>query len=150
MKNFDSLVTTLRSSGMRLTPQRRAICRYLSQTEAHPTAAMVYNALKPEMPSLSLMTVYNTLNTLVELGAIHAIGQAGDDTMHYDAETEPHVNVICTACRKIVDVPSERIAALKREIEEKSGYRLRNTQIAFEGLCPECQQKLTNNNNHKE
>jgi Fur family transcriptional regulator, peroxide stress response regulator len=134
---------------MRLTPQRRAICCYLSQTEAHPTAAMVYEALKPEMPSLSLMTVYNTLNALVEMGAIQAIGQAGDEAVHYDTETEPHVNVICTACRKIVDIPSEKIAALKREIEEKSGYRLHHTKILFEGLCPECQKKLSNND-HEE
>jgi Fur family peroxide stress response transcriptional regulator len=141
MKNFDSLITALHDSGMRLTPQRRAICRYLSQSEAHPTAAMVYDALKPEMPSLSLMTVYNTLNTLEELGALHAIGKAGDEAVHYDTDTEPHVNLICTACRKIIDVPSKKIDALKREIEEKSGYRLHNTRIVFEGLCPECQKK---------
>ncbi len=141
MTDLDHFLSTLKQSGMRITPQRRAICRYLSQTEAHPTAAMVYNELKPEMPSLSLMTVYNTLNTLEELGAIHAIGQAGDEAVHYDTDTEPHVNVICTACRKIIDVPSKKIDALKREIETKSGYRLHNTRILFEGLCPDCQKK---------
>ncbi|MDY6866824.1 MAG: Fur family transcriptional regulator, partial [Chloroflexota bacterium] len=109
MTDLDHLLSTLKQSGMRITPQRRAICRYLSQTEAHPTAAMVYDALKPEMPSLSLMTVYNTLNTLEELGAIQAIGQSGDDTVHYDTDPEPHVNVVCVSCGEIVDISSEII-----------------------------------------
>ncbi len=139
MTELEKLISTLHDAGMRVTPQRRAICRYLSETEAHPTAAMIYEALKPEMPSLSLMTVYNTLNALVEVGALQAIGQAGDDTVHYDMDTEPHVNVVCTSCGKIVDIASEKMDALEREIAARSGFSLHQSKLLFEGLCPECQ-----------
>lgn len=141
MIDLEQLTSSLKTSGLRLTPQRWAVCRYLSETETHPTAATVYEALKPEMPSLSLMTVYNTLNALAELGAIRAIGQAGDDTVHYDTHTAPHVNLVCVACHKIVDVPSDKITPLTREIEGKSGFNLTGSRLVFEGLCPDCQQK---------
>ncbi len=68
MTDSQRLMDTLKTAGMRLTHQRRVICEYLARTDAHPTAATIYDALKPELPSLSLMTVYNTLNTLAELG----------------------------------------------------------------------------------
>jgi len=139
MTDLEHLISILRHSGRRITPQRRAICRILSETDTHPTAAKIYEVLKAEMPSLSLMTVYNTLNTLVELGAIHTIGQAGDDTVHYDTHTEPHVNVVCVACHNIFDIPSEKIELLKRDIEEKSGYCQLSSRIIIEGLCPNCQ-----------
>jgi len=139
--NSEHLVLTLRNAGLRLTPQRLAICEYLAGSEAHPTAAMIYEALKPEMPSLSLMTVYNTLNALADLGAIQALGQAGDDTVHYDPDTEPHVNLVCVSCHKIVDLPCKHLAALRREVDAESGYHLVGEQVLFYGLCPDCQRK---------
>lgn len=141
MNNSDNLLSTLRESGMRITPQRGAICAYLAACEAHPTAAMIYEALKPEMPSLSLMTVYNTLNALADLGAIHAIGQAGDDTVHYDTDTEPHVNLVCVNCHKIIDLPSYNLRALRREIDAKTDFQLISEQVVFYGLCEDCQKK---------
>jgi len=141
MNHSDKLISTLRRSGMRITPQRQAICAYLGASDDHPTAAMIYEALKPEMPSLSLMTVYNTLNALVDLGAIQALGPAGDDTVHYDADTEPHVNLICVSCQKIVDLYSEQLHVLRQEIDAGSGYRLLGERVLFYGLCPVCQKK---------
>lgn len=141
MNTVQNLIATLKQAGLRITPQRRAICAYLVENDTHPTAAMIYDALKAEMPSLSLMTVYNTLNTLADLGAIHVIGQAGDDTVHYDADTEPHINVICINCQKIIDVPSEHLVEIRQDIDRQSGYRLIGSRLSFYGLCPDCQAK---------
>lgn len=138
MTNAQRLIDTLKQAGMRITPQRRLICDYLSETDAHPTAARVYETLKAEMPSLSLMTVYNTLNTLAELGAIQVVGQAGDDTVHYDPDLEPHVNVICISCQKIIDVPSPQIAAMRQEVDSESGFKILGARMSFYGLCPDC------------
>jgi Fur family peroxide stress response transcriptional regulator len=87
------------------------------------------------------MTVYNTLNVLADLGAIHVIGQAGDDTVHYDADTDPHINLICINCQKIMDVPSEHLSEIRRDIDKQSGYRLIGSRLSFYGVCPECQAK---------
>ena len=133
------LVNALREAGLRLTPQRIAICRFLADTDSHPTAQDVYQALKPAFPSLSLATVYNTLETLVSLGAIHALGDAGDDTTHYDADITPHINAVCIRCHRVFDIPSEAVSALEKEAEEKSGFRILGARVVYYGLCPECQ-----------
>ena len=93
MSSIETLTTALRQAGMRITPQRIAICKLLVETDTHPTAAAIYNKIRTQYPSLSLTTVYNTLDTLADLGAVHVLGHAGDDTVHYDADTTPHVNL---------------------------------------------------------
>ncbi len=147
-KHENRLVQALRQAGLRLTPQRLAICRYLSQSKDHPTAQDIYQVLKPEYPSLSLATVYNTLETLVALGAIHALGDAGDDATHYDANIDPHINLVCIRCHTIVDLPTSTVAQLEHEAEEKSGFRILGTRVVYYGLCPECQQAESKGNGY--
>jgi Fur family peroxide stress response transcriptional regulator len=141
MTTLSALTTTLKQAGMRLTPQRMAICKLLTDSDEHPTAAMIYNELRPQFQSLSLATVYNTLDTLVSLGAVNVLGHAGDDHVHYDPELDPHVNLACVACHRIVDIPSEHVHHLDSEISQASGYKLLGARVLYYGLCPECQTK---------
>ncbi len=141
MSDLTTLTSALQHAGMRLTPQRTAICELLVTSEQHPTAAMIYDELRPRFGSLSLATVYNTLDTLVNLGVVNVLGHAGDDTVHYDADTEPHVNLACLSCNKIVDIPSEHVTHLDEEITAASGYKLLGARMLYYGLCPDCQKK---------
>lgn len=131
----------LQEAGLRLTPQRLAICRLLDGNDEHPTAQMIYERLRQEYPSLSLATVYNTLETLTELGVINSLGSAGDDAIHYDADTSPHVNLACTSCHRVIDLPSQHVRALNHEVEANSGYQIIGARVLYYGLCPECLKK---------
>ncbi len=133
------LTTSLKSSGMRMTPQRAAICKILAESDEHPTAAMIYDELRKQFDSLSLATVYNTLDALVKIGVVNTLGQAGDSSVHYDADTEPHVNLACISCNKIIDIPSSHVQQLDDEITSTSGYKLLGARVLYYGLCPECQ-----------
>jgi Fur family transcriptional regulator, peroxide stress response regulator len=144
MTSVDTLISTLKQAGMRMTPQRAAICKLLAESDAHPTASMIYERVRAEYPSLSLMTVYNTLNTLVDLGVVNALGHAGDDNVHYDADTEPHINLACISCHQITDIPSEYVGQLQGEISATSGYKLLGARVLYYGLCPACQSKSRN------
>jgi Fur family peroxide stress response transcriptional regulator len=141
MNTTSTLSTTLQQAGMRLTPQRLAICNLLIESEDHPTAAMIYNQLRPQFPSLSLATVYNTLDTLVNLGAVNVLGHAGDDHVHYDPDMEPHANLACVACHRIINIPSEHVRRLYSEVRQGSGYTLLGARVLYYGLCPDCQEK---------
>jgi Fur family transcriptional regulator, peroxide stress response regulator len=137
------LSTTLKQAGMRLTPQRLAICELLSETHTHPTAAAIYEQVRSQYPSLSLMTVYNTLNTLVDLGSVNALGNAGDDTIHYDGNTSPHINLACISCQKIEDVDSTKVAELDSEVSSTSGFKVIGASLLYYGVCPDCQKQTT-------
>lgn len=141
MSDITTLTSALKQAGMRVTPQRVAICELLATSHEHPTAAMIYDELKPRFDSLSLATVYNTLDTLVGLGVVNVLGHAGDDKVHYDADTEPHVNLACISCSRIIDIPSEHVTHLDSEITAASGYKLLGARVLYYGLCPDCQKK---------
>lgn len=141
MSDLKTLTTALQEAGMRVTPQRVAICELLAASHEHPTAAMIYAELKQRFASLSLATVYNTLDALVGLGVVNVLGHAGDDKVHYDADTEPHVNLACISCSRIIDIPSEHVTHLDTEISAASGYKLLGARVLYYGLCPACQKK---------
>ncbi|MDQ3249224.1 MAG: transcriptional repressor, partial [Chloroflexota bacterium] len=101
---LDSLLTTLKKAGHRITPQRRTICGYLATTDQHPTPSQVYTSVVAAHPEVSRATVYNTLNALQRLGAIVEIN-VGSDHTHYDTNPAPHVNLICLHCHTIIDAP---------------------------------------------
>ncbi len=145
MNTVEFITSTLKKAGMSLTPQRMAICKLLSGSNAHQTAASIYQQVRAQYPSLSLMTVYNTLNTLVDLGAINVLGDAGDGNVHYDGNISPHINLACISCHTIVDIPSARIEDLEAEISGASGFKVLGTRLLYYGLCPTCQKKEAQN-----
>ena len=139
MSEINLLLDTLRQAGHRITPQRRAICELLVNTDQHPTAQGIFDVLQGKFDSLSLATVYNTLDVLVRQGVLNVLGDAGDGAMHYDADLLPHVNLACVRCHKVTDLPSEYVSRLDAEITHSSGYKLLGSRVLYYGVCPDCQ-----------
>lgn len=138
MPSSDAMIQSLRSAGMRITPQRIAICQYLCESHAHPTAAMVYQALLPRFPSMSLATVYNTLDTLARASLISVAGSAGDNNLHYDADTAPHIHLACLNCHRITDFATADLDDIQHKITA-SGFKVIGAKVSVYGLCPDCQ-----------
>ena len=125
-------------AGIRPSVQRLAIFEYVRQSRQHPTAEVVYEALRDELGSLSLTTVYNTLKLFVDAGLIMML--TIDDTFRcFDGNCCAHAHFRCNACGKIVDLE------LKKEslslVEGLDGYEITDAQLYLKGVCPECQKK---------
>ncbi len=141
--HYDSLLQGLKQAGLKLTPQRLAILDVLAGSRDHPTVAAIYTQLQPRFPTMSQTTVYNTLRTLVQLGLVHELGEAGDAAAHFDVDIDPHVNVICQVCGKIVDLlEDERVPSLAA-VAQQSGFEVRGARIVYYGLCPTCRRQQT-------
>ena len=67
----------LKEHGLRVTPQRVAICALLLDRHAHYTPHQVHEALKPRFPSLSPNTVYLTLAQLEAAGLVQRVHVEG-------------------------------------------------------------------------
>ena len=132
-------VDILHRAGLRVTPQRIAICEFLASTDTHPTSNDIYEQLKNRYPSLSLATIYNTMDILVGMGYVNVLGTIGDDKVHFDGNTSPHVNLACIQCHKIVDMQSDLVDQLDSEINQNSGYRVLGARVLYYGICPQCQ-----------
>ena len=134
----DKLLALFEKNGLRNTSQRRDIYQYLINTPNHPTAKQIFEYLKPDHPTLSLATVYNTLDLLVGAGLITTLGEIGDNQVHFDGETTAHINIACTVCYKIVDLPIEDSSPISSQIEN-SGYLIHGSRVVYYGICPVCQ-----------
>ena len=60
-------------AGLRMTRQRQEIYRILIEHRDHPTANEVFMRAKDQLPNLSLATVYNCLEALVQHGIIRQV-----------------------------------------------------------------------------
>jgi Fur family transcriptional regulator, peroxide stress response regulator len=137
---YDQLITKLREQGYRLTSQRLALVRLITASEGHPNAAQLYERLKKQFSTVSPATVYKLLALLKELGEVLEIDLRDDS--HYDGNRpEPHPHLICMSCRQIIDGNMDLDPDLIQQLERRSGYQIVRHQLAFYGLCPQCQKK---------
>lgn len=135
----------LKEHSLRVTPQRHIILAYLASHHNHPSVETIRAALSKQLPNLGAATIYNTLNTFVELGLVVEL-QNGDGSTHYDYFGDPHYHAICTNCGKIVDVAypgfKEDENRLESQTAELTGYLISGNHMEVYGLCPDCQKKL--------
>lgn len=129
----------LRGAGLRLTEQRLQICEALATTDSHPTPYQVYEDVAARHPEIARATVYNTLNTLQQLGAIVELSFGSDHT-HYDTDPTPHVNLICLRCHRIADFPgAAELASLQKRLGAAEGFQMLAARADLLGICAACQ-----------
>lgn len=132
------LTTILKDHNLKVTPQRLSIFRMLRNTTSHPSVETIYTSLHDEYPTMSLATIYKTLDTLVKHNLIQQLN-IGEDSYRYDADTRSHPHIKCTSCHKVMDMQHiESIAQLRNEVSEASQFDLSHEQLYFYGICPEC------------
>ena len=70
---LERFVTRCRAAGLVLTPQRLTVFRHLAAGHGHPSAEELHAAVRRELPTLSLATVYKTLDSLARGGAVRRV-----------------------------------------------------------------------------
>lgn len=133
------LTAILKEHGLKVTPQRLSIFKMLRTTNVHPSAETIYKALQKDHPTMSLATVYKTVDTFVQHGLIQQLN-VGEDSYRYDADTSEHSHIQCTKCKQILDLPKlAQVDSLRKEVESITGYSHSHEQLYFYGICPACQ-----------
>jgi Fur family peroxide stress response transcriptional regulator len=118
--------------------KREAILGAIRATKEHPSAEMLYAALKPLYPDLSLGTVYRNLSLFLSEGDVICVGTVnGQD--RYDGNTEPHAHFICQRCSRVLDLDlKDRLSGLYRDVQRQTGGSIRSHALTFSGLCADC------------
>lgn len=138
MDRLELYQDSLKRAGLRLTGQRQAICAWLASTDTHPTPYQVYEEISRTHPEISRATVYNTLNTLQQLGAIVELSFGADHT-HYDTNPQPHVNLICLRCHRITDMEaSDALVGMEALVDGEQGFHGLVARAEVLGLCAGC------------
>ena len=139
-------VEILKSKGIQVTPQRLAIFEQLMGCKDHPSAEMIFNEIKDDFPSLTLVTVYNTLQKLestdlcIKVNPLHT-------SARYDGNTHMHQHLVCTHCQKIIDVHDATVSVgIPEWVAEK--FKVVDQSVTFFGTCVECQEARGSGNIH--
>ena len=129
-------------SGQRFTAQRAAVFRFLHGTDIHPTADDVYRHVRPDLPGISLGTVYKSLETLVGCGLARKLA-SGDGSARYDGRMDPHLHARCLECGRLRDVPGDVPGPDKPEPfvdipVAMDGFRVTELRLEVVGYCDGC------------
>jgi len=125
----------LKKLGLKSTPQRIAILKLLEGNTSHPSAEQIYRQLKAQYPSLSLATVYNTLDALVRCGKLQEI-RIETGRRRFDPDLRPHGHFLCRACRSVFDF--DLTPADIRTPFDVGGFLVEEYSPCFFGVCPAC------------
>ena len=129
---FDQkLRNMLQRYGLRATTQRMVILDYLMSHKTHPTAEMIH----ADLQSISLATIYNTLEKLVDTGLVIVI-DSNDDKRHFDYYGEPHYHIINQKTHEIIDANNLDVQPLLDAARKASGLNISGYHIELYGIDP--------------
>src|ERR671914_1420794 len=126
-----------RRSGYTLTSQRRAVLEALKEANGHPTAEDIYLIVKKKNPRVALGTVYQALSVLEEIGVVDSKHWSESPTL-YDLNVEPHLDIRCSGCGEVSEVPGVGLGELEERIRTNPPYKVTHATMVIEGLCPAC------------
>ena len=128
---------TISQGGFRLTRQRREVYDALLETRDHPSAVQVFNRVQRKMPTISLATVYNCLETLAQCGLVRQV-TLDRGPSRFCANLHQHGHFICTTCGKVHDVDLPDSAELAKIWRIPGEYVVNQFEFSLRGLCPQC------------
>jgi Fur family peroxide stress response transcriptional regulator len=142
-ESFADGLDRLRSAGFRLTPQRKAIWQVFDVDPEHLTPQQVFGRLENSVASLSLATVYNTLELFEDVGLVRRVN-AQDGQTYFDPTLEPHHHAVCTDCGDIFDVHLEadslqQLIATSRTLHtDDTEFTVETATVWLRGVCKSC------------
>jgi len=128
---LEHIIKNLKQVGLKATQQRIVILNTLYEHLDHPSSEEVYNRVKKLNPSISLGTVYKTLESFVLSGLIHKVATS-DGIMRYDGETAEHNHIYVSNTSEIIDFKDEALTKLIiKYIDEKKIQNLDIKKISL-------------------
>lgn len=131
-ENCADLATKLTASGHRSTPQREVVFKVIVEKPDHPTAEEIFARVKLEMPTISLATVYNCLETLVHCGLVRQVNLERAPT-RYCSNLHEHAHFHDDTTGRVHDIelPAEVLQQLRDLLP--AGFDANTVELAFRG-----------------
>lgn len=127
----------LAARGLRATRQRVGVLRLLRRALGHPTAAEVHRSVQREQPSVSLKTIYESLDSLVAAGLASCVVEGGEP-YRYEGRSEPHYHSRCRVCGALQDLVSHSDGHIRARTSIPEGFDVERISVTIVGRCPRC------------
>lgn len=127
----------LHQAGLKATGPRMIILEALELDRSHPTVEQLYEKLKQDHPSLSLSTVYQTLDAFLRAGLCRRVVGAGE-RLRVDGTPQDHDHAICQRCGAIFDVDRQQFPLPDPPTHLPAGLVVTGVHFAYEVICASC------------
>jgi len=143
---MEAFAKAIRRSGVKLTSQRIEIFREAARTGEHPCIETVFKNVRRRLPTVSLDTVYRTMDLFRDLGLISTL-RGLDGRVRFDANIQPHHHFICTRCGSALDLSGLKIDGLEAPKSAPGLGRVESVHVEFRGICRACAQRDAHHGN---
>ena len=136
MRNSRKITNEIK--GRPVTAQRQLLLRLIKKTGGHISAKELYRRASRKNESISLATVYRTLQLFKELGLVEE-RRLGQVYCHYEVKgSTDHQHLVCRSCGKVIEFESPLISKLVEELRHEHGFSLTKIELYMEGYCRRC------------
>jgi len=136
--DLKQLQIKLKKKRIKPTYIRLKILSYLENGQKHPQAERIFRAIKKEIPTVSMTSVYNTLDLFQKKGLITPLFITGSE-VRFDIDVSPHQHFFCEKCGRIIDLNVDYEYLKRKNIE---GHKVIEVQDYFIGVCKDCLNKI--------
>jgi Fe2+ or Zn2+ uptake regulation protein len=135
-------VERLRRVGLKVTGPRVMLLAAIEQDRSHPTAEQLYETLRADHPSLSLSTVYQTLDAFLRTGLCRRVSDTGD-RLRVDGTPQDHDHAVCRACGTIFDIDRQLFPRPAPPRQLPRGLTVTGLRVEYDVVCASCRQTAT-------
>lgn len=136
----------LREHGLKATPARLDILRYLSSLGYPITAESLHDRLRGN--GIDLSTIYRTLNSFVSVGLARKEVGPHKENLYSMAKDEVTHLLVCLRCGKKVPLEGCPYHEVNEAIESSTGFRVLDHNTEIYGICPSCLEKEPQQKGH--
>lgn len=132
---FEAIKAHLAKKGLKATHQRLVVLQCLLMLKNHPSVEQVYEKIRPGNPTISLGTIYKTLETFVEAGIVQRVSTK-EGAMKYDANLSRHDHIYSTNTQEIIDFEDEELSKIVENYINKKrigNFKVNDIRIQIEG-----------------
>ena len=137
--NNSKPIETLRRVGLKATGPRVTLLTALERDRTHPTAEQLYARLRPQYPSLSLSTVYQTLDVFLRTGLCRRVSHAGE-RLRVDGTPQDHDHARCHACSTIFDIGREVLPLPTPPPHLPHELMVTGVRVEYDVICASCRE----------
>lgn len=134
---MDTVVRRLRSGGRRVTAQRKAVLMAMRSLGCARDVETIHTRARKIHPRLGLVTVYRTLEALVNEGAAQRV-VLGDGRARFELgeEDDHHHHLVCLKCGSVDRLDECLIEATRAG--RRRGFTVTAHRLELFGFCAQC------------
>lgn len=124
-----------RDKGMKMTEQRRAIARVLSDSNDHPDVEELHRRVVEIDSRVSIATVYRTVRLFEEQHILERLDFGDGRARYEEAEgRHHHHHLINLETGEVIEFENEQLERLKRKIARDLGFDLVGERLELYGV----------------